>query len=1114
MKKNKLSIVLLSAVLALACFAVAACGDKAGESTEFTVKFVTNADVSFDDVKIPAGEKATAPTDIARPGYALDGWFGDENFSDESRWNFAENAVTGDITLYAKWTAVVYTIEYNLNGGANNADNPPSYTVESADITLRAPTKQGYDFAGWYASEDFEGSPIASITKGTTDNFELWAKWTPPAVPASVTVAGDSIVTRGGTAVYTATVLPSGVSQNVTWSVAPADLAEITSLGVLTATDIGVVTVTATASGTNVKGHIEVTVTAPPATTVTYNLNDDEYTKAVNTENSTASVDLPAVIKAPTRDLFTFGGWYTDSGLMAALSATEGGYTLPAGTAPTVTLYAKWTYDYPYFITGKHTGWKDYPQMLSNADSGNEGKEANALWPVMNPDRTNIERYAPKAPVLLNNDGEGAGFKVISLNANGTDTVWHGEDGSTDGGAGNVVMSHGSGYYRVVLTHSGLVPTAAAVMQTLTFTSQSHVTWTNAATTQVLLGSAFTDALKAYTVAVHYEYATEPTVTVTGVTDGVVMGDVTVSLSAAPTAKVYTITYHNVTDDDHTNQKTYTVESSSITLTDPTARADYTFGGWYGNEGFTGDKMTSIITSGGDLNIYAKWDAIGKINVTYVLDDGASVKAENGAGNSTVYDVGVSVTIADPSRTHYTFDGWYKESDFTEPLAAAEGGGGSVLPTASADSVTLYAKWTYDYPYFVSGAHTSWSDYAAMSALTAEEKEVYALYPFVTGTGDSRVWDGKTFKTAEILMTAGNTFKVIGDGGGDTTWYNVGDGVYKEPPAGETANAQAEFNGYYVITFTADSGANAYYMSAVSYDPLCEVVFTDYSDTAAYTLTGLDALVKISDGVYRIRKSALAADLKINVTATLTTPVANKVLSLGYTPSVAADAAYTHSGFGIWDASAIPFTVTLSDTATVTLTLAEVDLMSLRISDGITMQDTVEALAQNVKIPADTVLNYANLAAYAGITATITGYRTNDNTLLWYAGSTEEVAISSATTTIYAINTANVYLKLVNNSNDEGWKSANARIALYTGLGNTFHYNRYLADLDMYVWTAPASDLFIFVRLNPSGEFDWTSKWAQTVDLNLNVDGKRVYTITGWGNIDNEKVIPEGPLHV
>ena len=68
-----------------------------------------------------------------------------------------------------------YSITYVLNGGTNNNDNPSIYTMLDT-ITLNAPTKDRYAFAGWYETEEFEGEPT-TIINGRTGDITLYAKW-------------------------------------------------------------------------------------------------------------------------------------------------------------------------------------------------------------------------------------------------------------------------------------------------------------------------------------------------------------------------------------------------------------------------------------------------------------------------------------------------------------------------------------------------------------------------------------------------------------------------------------------------------------------------------------------------------------------------------------------------------------------------------------------------------------------------------------------------------------------------------------------------------------------------------------------------------------------------
>ena len=71
--------------------------------TTLTVEFdsMGGSDVE-DDTGIAYGGKAEEPTDPTRAGYAFDGWYKESTLA--TAWDFEEDTVTGNMTLYAKWT--------------------------------------------------------------------------------------------------------------------------------------------------------------------------------------------------------------------------------------------------------------------------------------------------------------------------------------------------------------------------------------------------------------------------------------------------------------------------------------------------------------------------------------------------------------------------------------------------------------------------------------------------------------------------------------------------------------------------------------------------------------------------------------------------------------------------------------------------------------------------------------------------------------------------------------------------------------------------------------------------------------------------------------------------
>ena len=107
-------------------------------------------------------------------GCVFKGWFKvgtDQEFSTIKRGN------VGALSLYAKWEAPAYTINYELDGGTSN-ELVTSYTVLDS-ITFPTPKKEGYVFEGWYTTPNFEED--TKITKIVNDislgNITLYARW-------------------------------------------------------------------------------------------------------------------------------------------------------------------------------------------------------------------------------------------------------------------------------------------------------------------------------------------------------------------------------------------------------------------------------------------------------------------------------------------------------------------------------------------------------------------------------------------------------------------------------------------------------------------------------------------------------------------------------------------------------------------------------------------------------------------------------------------------------------------------------------------------------------------------------------------------------------------------
>lgn len=87
-----------------------------------------------------------------------------------------DSAVCGDWSASRAFTTP-YLISYGLNGGVQAAGQRGWYRQNSATYILLAPTRNGYDFAGWYGDESLSGDAIDRILHGSAGNISLFAKW-------------------------------------------------------------------------------------------------------------------------------------------------------------------------------------------------------------------------------------------------------------------------------------------------------------------------------------------------------------------------------------------------------------------------------------------------------------------------------------------------------------------------------------------------------------------------------------------------------------------------------------------------------------------------------------------------------------------------------------------------------------------------------------------------------------------------------------------------------------------------------------------------------------------------------------------------------------------------
>ena len=83
-----------------------------------------------------------------------------------------------EITLYAKWVDIVYTVTLDADGGTLLGQSSFVFNLkygDTLDLTTLTPEKVGHKFVGW---QDGDGNSVTTLTvDGTEDGYALTAVW-------------------------------------------------------------------------------------------------------------------------------------------------------------------------------------------------------------------------------------------------------------------------------------------------------------------------------------------------------------------------------------------------------------------------------------------------------------------------------------------------------------------------------------------------------------------------------------------------------------------------------------------------------------------------------------------------------------------------------------------------------------------------------------------------------------------------------------------------------------------------------------------------------------------------------------------------------------------------
>ena len=358
------------------------------EQVNFSLKKLSDGTTTPSSVDDFSSGKVVYQKDSLEPGEyeltadfrALEDDFNDPELPPLSTWKGNVRVAAGITTIAEiNWALEsVYEIEWHLtNGTLTDAAYVQHlrYTRKSDTITLPAVTPSaGYSFDGWYGADDYSGSELTSIQKGSTGPKALYAKIT----PINYTIHWENMT--GASAGSTGTMPDSYniESSTITLPTAPTKTG-FTFAGWYTNS-----TLTTAASSTIPSGSTgEKYFYAKWTYKVTFNVNGGSEVA----EQTLKAGVTPTEPEAPTKTGYTFDGWFTTSTFTASSEYTFSS----ASSSGNLTLYAKWTlatYTITYHCIGGNSNATEFTinsstitlSAPSGADPDDPALNANSYY--------------------------------------------------------------------------------------------------------------------------------------------------------------------------------------------------------------------------------------------------------------------------------------------------------------------------------------------------------------------------------------------------------------------------------------------------------------------------------------------------------------------------------------------------------------------------------------------------------------------------------------------------------------------------------------------------------------------------------------------------------------
>ncbi|MGS0972465.1 MAG: InlB B-repeat-containing protein [Candidatus Izemoplasmataceae bacterium] len=162
------------------------------EDPVFDVIFETNGGSVIARKTVEEGDSVVLPNNPTRDGYLFEGWYINSSLSTPFD---ATNAITSEVTLYAKWIAYEDAVYHVTFADTGDVYIEPIVQLKGQSIgEVEMPIKRGYLFEGWYLDETYQR--LFDAQQVHTEDVTLYAKWVddPSTVKVTFETNGGSLI--------------------------------------------------------------------------------------------------------------------------------------------------------------------------------------------------------------------------------------------------------------------------------------------------------------------------------------------------------------------------------------------------------------------------------------------------------------------------------------------------------------------------------------------------------------------------------------------------------------------------------------------------------------------------------------------------------------------------------------------------------------------------------------------------------------------------------------------------------------------------------------------------------------------------------------------------------